>query len=135
GCADEGRGRVRVGGGYGVGRPNIRGSGDEGREWIAALDGKWGDVAAADCHAVLDHLVKAGLADPRRLGCYGNSYGGFMVNWLVGTSERFGAAVSSNGVTNQVAAYANCDLGFVYNPQEGLGVSYTPEGVDSLWRQ
>ena len=54
----------------------------------------WGGVDAADCHAVLDHLVRAGLADPERLGCYGNSYGGFMVNWLVGTSDRFAAAVS-----------------------------------------
>jgi dipeptidyl aminopeptidase/acylaminoacyl peptidase len=43
--------------------------------------------------------------------------------------------VSSNGVANQVAAYANCDLGFIYNPQEGLGVSYTADGVESLWRQ
>ena len=60
---------------------------DQGREWIAALDGAWGDADDADCHAVLDHLVKAGLADPKRLGCYGNSYGGFMVNWLVGTSR------------------------------------------------
>jgi len=120
--------------GYMVVRPNIRGSYDRGRDWIAEANGRWGDVDAADCHAVLDHLVEAGLADPKRLGCYGNSYGGFMVNWLVGTSNRFAAAVSSNGVTNQVAAYANCDLGYIYNPQEGIGVSYTPEGIDSLWR-
>jgi dipeptidyl aminopeptidase/acylaminoacyl peptidase len=124
-----------VGAGYRVVRANIRGSYDRGRDWIAQLDGRWGDTDAADCHAVLDHLVKAGLADPKRLGCWGNSYGGFMVNWLVGTSDRFAAAVSSNGVANQVAAYANCDCGYIYNPQEGLGVSHTPEGVESLWRQ
>jgi dipeptidyl aminopeptidase/acylaminoacyl peptidase len=89
----------------------------------------------ADCHAVMDHVVRVGLADPKRLGCYGNSYGGFMVNWLVGTSDRFAAAVSSNGVTNQVSAYAHCDVGYIYNRQEGLGESMTPAGVDSLWRQ
>ena len=126
---------ILAGAGFRGVRPNIRGSYDQGRMWIAALNGAWGDVDIADCHAVLDHLVKAGLADPRRLGCYGNSYGGFIVNWLVGTSDRFAAAVSSNGVTNQVAAYANCDCGYIYNPQEGLGVSSTPEGVESLWRQ
>ena len=75
--------------GYRVVRPNIRGSYNRGRDWIAPLLGDWGGVDAADCHAVLDHLVKAGLSDPKRLGCYGNSYGGFMVNWLVGTSDRF----------------------------------------------
>ena len=107
--------------GYRVVRPNIRGSYNRGRDWIAPLLGDWGGVDAADCHAVLDHLVKAGLSDPKRLGCYGNSYGGFMVNWLVGTSDRFAAAVSSNGVANQVAAFANCDFGVMYNESEGLG--------------
>ena len=124
-----------VGAGYRVVRANIRGSNDRGRDWIAALNGRWGDVDAADCHAVLDHLVKLGLADPKRLGCWGNSYGGFMVNWLVGTSDRFAAAVSSNGVANQVSAYAHCDVGYIYNRQEGLGESFSPEGVASLWRQ
>ena len=124
-----------AGAGFRVVRANIRGSHDRGRRWIAALNGAWGDVDAADCHAVLDHLVNAGLADAKRLGCYGNSYGGFMVNWLVGTSSRFAAAVSSNGVTNQVSAYAHCDVGYIYNRQEGLGNSFTAEGVATLWRQ
>jgi len=121
--------------GYRVVRPNIRGSYNRGPDWIAPLLGDWGGVDAADCHAVLNHLVKAGLSDPKRLGCYGNSYGGFMVNWLVGTSDRFAAAVSSNGVANQVAAFANCDVGVMYNESEGLGTTLTPEGIDSLWRQ
>jgi dipeptidyl aminopeptidase/acylaminoacyl peptidase len=58
-----------------------------------------------------------------------------MVNWLVATSDRFAAGVSSNGVTNQVSAYAHCDVGYLYNNQEGLGDTITQEGVDSLWRQ
>ena len=133
-CADA-TDHMLVGAGFRVVRPNIRGSHDQGGEWIAALNGAWGVTDAEDCHAVLDHLVKAGLADPKRLGCYGNSYGGFMVNWLVGTSDRFKAAVSSNGVTNQVSAFAHCDVGYIYNRQEGLGDSLTPEGVATLWRQ
>jgi len=124
-----------AGAGYRVVRPNIRGSYDQGAAWIAALNGRWGDADAADCHAVLDHLVKAGLADPKRLGCYGNSYGGFMVNWLVGTSDRFRAGVSSNGVTNQVSAFAHCDVGYIYNSQEGLGEATSAQGVRALWRQ
>src|SRR3954467_14495409 len=49
--------------GYRVALPNIRGSYDRGRAWVAPLAGAWGDVDAADCHAVLDHLVATGLAD------------------------------------------------------------------------
>lgn len=121
--------------GFRVARPNPRGGYDKGRDWITPLFGDWGGVDAEDCHAVLDGLVDMGLADPGRLGCYGNSYGGFMVNWLLGTSDRFKAGVSSNGVTNQVSAYAHCDVGYIYNRQEGLGDPLSPEGVETLWRQ
>jgi dipeptidyl aminopeptidase/acylaminoacyl peptidase len=120
--------------GYLVALPNIRGSNNRGRDWTAALQSRWGEVDAEDCHAVLDHLVGAGLADPARLGALGLSYGGFMVNWLVGTSDRFAAAVSENGVTNQVSSWANCDLGAAYDYAAGLGEATTPEGIESLWR-
>jgi dipeptidyl aminopeptidase/acylaminoacyl peptidase len=121
--------------GYRVALPNIRGSYDRGRAWVATLSGAWGDVDAADCHAVLDHLVATGLADAARLGVSGLSYGGFMVNWLVGTSDRFAAAVSENGVTNQVSAWANCDCGAVYCRAAGLGDTVSEEGLKLLWRQ
>jgi dipeptidyl aminopeptidase/acylaminoacyl peptidase len=124
-----------AGAGYRVALPNIRGSLDRGRAWAGALIGAWGDVDAADCHAVLDHLVDGGLADPARLGAVGLSYGGFLVNWLIGTSERFAAAVSENGVVNQVATWANCDYGVVYSYEAGLGETTSEEGVASLWRQ
>ena len=88
--------------GYRVILPNIRGSTSYGRDWIRPQLGDWGGVDAADLHAALDHVIGLGLADPDRLGILGLSYGGFMVNWLVGTTGRFRAAVSENGVTNQV---------------------------------
>jgi dipeptidyl aminopeptidase/acylaminoacyl peptidase len=121
--------------GYRVVLPNIRGSYDRGREWVRALRGDWGGVDAADCHAVLDGLVARGLADPERLGVLGLSYGGFMVNWLVGTSDRFRAAVSENGVVNQVSAWANSDCGPTYCEAAGLGDVLSPAGVEALWRQ
>ena len=85
------------------------------RDWIRPQLGDWGGVDAADVHAALDHVVALGLADPDRLGVMGLSYGGFMVNWLVGTTDRFRAAVSENGVTNQVSDWANSDSGPEYN--------------------
>src|SRR6185503_17749218 len=84
--------------GYRVVLPNIRGSTGYGREWIRPQLGSWGGPDAADVHAALDHAVGLGLADPDRLGALGLSYGGFMVNWLVGTTDRFKAAVSVAGV-------------------------------------
>ena len=59
-------------------------------------------------------MIELGLVDAGRVGVFGLSYGGFMVNWLVGTTDRFRAAVSENGVTNQVSCWANCDGGPEY---------------------
>ncbi len=121
--------------GYRVVLPNIRGSATCGRDWIRPQLGDWGGVDAADVHAALDHVIALGLADPDRLGVMGLSYGGFMVNWLVGTTDRFNAAVSENGVTNQVSDWANSDSGPEYDRASLLGDPFSPEGVDKLWRQ
>jgi dipeptidyl aminopeptidase/acylaminoacyl peptidase len=121
--------------GYRVILPNIRGSTTYGRDWIRPQLGDWGGVDAADVHAAVDHVVGLGLADPDRLGVMGLSYGGFMASWLVGTTDRFKAAVSENGVTNQIASWANSDGGPEYDRASLLGDPFTQEGIDKLWRQ
>jgi len=124
-----------VAAGYRVVLPNIRGSATYGREWIRPQLGDWGGVDAADVHAAVDHVLALGLADPNRVGVMGLSYGGFMVNWLVGTTDRFAAAVSENGVTNQVSDWANSDEGPEYDRAALIGDPLSPEGIDRLWRQ
>ena len=124
-----------VAAGYRVILPNIRGSATYGRHWIRPQLGDWGGVDAADVHAAVDHVVSLGLADPDRLGVMGLSYGGFMVNWLVATSDRFRAGVSEAGVTNQVSAWAGSDSGVEYNRMALMGAPLDAEGVERLWRQ
>jgi dipeptidyl aminopeptidase/acylaminoacyl peptidase len=121
--------------GFRVILPNIRGSTSYGRDWIRPQLGDWGGVDAADVHAAIDHVIDLGLADPERLGVLGLSYGGFMVNWLVGTTDRFHAAVSENGVTNQISDWANSDSGPEYDRASLLGDPLSLEGIDRLWRQ
>ena len=121
--------------GFRVVLPNIRGSASYGRDWIRPQLGDWGGVDAADVHAAIDHVVALGLVDPDRLGVLGLSYGGFMVNWLIGTSDRFRAAVSENGVTNQVSDWANSDAGPEYDRSALMGDVLSPEGVAKLWQQ
>jgi dipeptidyl aminopeptidase/acylaminoacyl peptidase len=119
--------------GYRVLRPDPRGSGSYGRAWIDAITGAWGGADADDHMAVCDWAVAEGLADPARLAVHGLSYGGFMTSWLVGQTDRFCAAISSNGVSNQVSAVANCDLGVLWTPRLGWG--FPPDGVERLWAQ
>ena len=124
-----------VAAGYRVILPNIRGSATYGRSWIRPQLGDWGGVDAADVHAAVDHVVELGLADPGRLGVIGLSYGGFMVNWLVGTTDRFKAAVSENGVTNQVSGWGNSDSGPEFFRASLMGDPFSPEGIELMWRQ
>jgi dipeptidyl aminopeptidase/acylaminoacyl peptidase len=119
--------------GYRVLRPDPRGSSSYGRAYLEAIEGAWGGADADDHMAVCDWAVAQGLADPERLAVTGLSYGGFMTNWLVGQTDRFRAAVSANGVSNQVSAVANCDVGAVWTPRLGWG--FPPDDVEALWAQ
>jgi len=58
-----------------------------------------------------------------------------MVNWLVGTTDRFKAAVSVAGVSNQVSAWADGDAGVDFNRWARLGAPLDRDGMEKLWRQ
>jgi dipeptidyl aminopeptidase/acylaminoacyl peptidase len=124
-----------IGAGYRVVLPNIRGSAGYGADWIRPQLGDWGGVDVDDVHAVVDHVVRLGWVAPDRLGLMGLSYGGFVVNWTIGTSDRFRAAVSENGVTNQVTQWAGSDCGPEYSRAAQLGDTLSNEGIERLWRQ
>jgi dipeptidyl aminopeptidase/acylaminoacyl peptidase len=120
--------------GFRVVMPNIRGSATFGAGWVRPLSASWGTVDAEDALASVDALVERGLADAKRLGVMGLSYGGFLTQWLVGVSDRFAAASSENGVTNQVSTWANSYFGVHYNRRAGLGDPLSDAGMRSLWR-
>jgi dipeptidyl aminopeptidase/acylaminoacyl peptidase len=122
-----------AGHGYRVVLPNVRGSDTFGSDWIAALDGRWGDVDAADTEAVARALIDDGMIQPGRLGVMGLSYGGYLTQWLAGHSELFAAAVSENGVANQVSAWGNSYFGVHYNRHAKLGDPLSEEGMLQLW--
>src|SRR5205807_9187938 len=87
----------------------------------------------ADILAVVDGLIAQGLAEEGRIGVLGLSYGGFLVNWIIGVTDRFAAAVSENGVTNQVTAWAECHFGIYDTRRAGLGDPLSEEGMYALW--
>lgn len=120
--------------GYRVAMPNIRGSASFGYDWAAQLRGRWGEVDTEDALAVADWLVASGLADPRRLGLTGYSYAGYLIQQLVGITDRFAAAVAENGVANQVSSWANCYFGVAWNRRLALGDPMTEEAMLHAWR-
>ena len=86
---------VLAGAGFAVVGVNFRGSTGFGAAFADAILGDWGPRELADGLAIIDVLVSDGIVDPRRLGVYGASYGGFMTNLALARTDRFAAGVSA----------------------------------------
>jgi dipeptidyl aminopeptidase/acylaminoacyl peptidase len=91
--------------GYAVFLPNPRGSAGRGQDFARLVLGDMGGADTHDYLSGLDHLVAQRIADPKRLGVIGGSYGGFMTAWLITQDSRFAAAVAVAPVTNQVTEH------------------------------
>ena len=92
--------------GYVVLAPNIRGSTGYGREFQEANRGDWGGKDLQDVVKGVDWLAKEGIADPKRIGAYGGSYGGFMTLMvLTQAPDRWAAGVSVVGVVSWKTLY------------------------------
>jgi dipeptidyl aminopeptidase/acylaminoacyl peptidase len=91
--------------GYAFFLPNPRGSTGRGQDFVRHVQGDLGGADAQDLLAGLDFLVTRKLADPRRLGVMGTSYGGFMTSWLITQDARFAAALPIAPHTNQVTEH------------------------------
>lgn len=106
--------------GYLVVNPNYRGSSGRGREFSRAIYADWGGLEIQDIHAVMDKLVKDGLADPERLGIGGWSYGGINTNFAIASDTRFAAAVSGASASNYIAGYGTDQYIWQYENELGL---------------
>jgi dipeptidyl aminopeptidase/acylaminoacyl peptidase len=84
--------------GYVVAMVNFHGSSSFGQGFVESILGAHPDKPFTDVMRATDLLVAEGLADPSRMAAAGGSYGGFLVNWIAGHTDRFKALVSHAGV-------------------------------------
>jgi dipeptidyl aminopeptidase/acylaminoacyl peptidase len=96
--------------GYLVLAPNPRGSSGYGEDFAKANFEDWGGGDYRDLMAGVDHLIEQGLADPKRLGVWGASYGGYMTAWVVSQTDRFRAAICQCGLTNLFSFNGQTDI-------------------------
>jgi dipeptidyl aminopeptidase/acylaminoacyl peptidase len=109
---------------------NPQGSAGYGEEFAHALTGRWGELDSPEQLAAVDWAVRQGLADRDRIGVLGLSYGGFMVNWLLGHHpRRFAAGVSENPVTELVSHFGTCDFATWVGPT-AVGARFPHEDPD-----
>ncbi|MBL8233039.1 MAG: S9 family peptidase, partial [Bryobacterales bacterium] len=84
--------------GFVVVMPTPRGSTGYGQKFTDEINQDWGGRVYDDIMAVVDHVASQPWADTDRFAAAGGSYGGYMVNWILGHSQRFKALISHAGV-------------------------------------
>ena len=96
--------------GYIVFSPNPRGSTGYGQKFVNEISGDWGGKVTVDISNGVANLIgKKNYIDKNRIGAGGASYGGYMVNWLLGHNTdprfRYKAFLSHAGVYNLESMY------------------------------
>lgn len=87
--------------GYVVVAPNTRGSTGYGQKFTDEISGDWGGKVYTDLMNSYDEAIKKyKFIDKNNTFAAGASYGGYMINWIAGHTDRFNALVSHAGVFN-----------------------------------
>jgi dipeptidyl aminopeptidase/acylaminoacyl peptidase len=95
--------------GYVVFMPNPRGSTGYGQQLTNEISGDWGGKAYTDIMNGVAQVASMPFVDRERIGAAGASYGGYMVDWILGHNDdprfRFKALVAHAGVFNLTSMY------------------------------
>jgi dipeptidyl aminopeptidase/acylaminoacyl peptidase len=96
--------------GYALVAINPRGSTGYGQKFTDQISRDWTGKVYEDLMKGLDHALKTyPFLDESRMSALGGSYGGFMVNWIAGHSERFKALISHAGVFDLTSKYGTTE--------------------------
>jgi len=96
--------------GIGVFAPNVRGSAGFGKKFVNLDNGPLRVDAVKDIKACVDFLVSQGIADPKRIGIMGGSYGGYMtVAGLTEYPDLFAAGADLFGIVNFATFFAHTE--------------------------
>ena len=125
--------------GYAVLQPNFRASTGYGKKFLNAGNNEWGQKMQDDLTWGVKYLVAEGVADPKRVGIMGGSYGGYAT--LAGvtyTPDMYAAAVAIVAPSNlqtlleSVPPYWESIRTVFY---KRMGDPNTPEGLAQMKRQ
>lgn len=112
---------------------NPRGSDGRG-DAFADIRGQLGGIDYEDLMGFVDAaLAQNPWIDAERLGVSGGSYGGFMVNWIIGHTQRFKAAASQRSISNWISMAYTADVGYYLAP-DLCGGDVLAE-TESAWAQ
>ncbi len=126
--------------GYAVLQPNFRASTGYGKKFLNAGNKQWGTGAMQhDITDGVNYLIKQGIVDPKRVGIFGGSYGGYAtLAGLAFTPELYTAGVSYVGPSNLITLFNSVPPyweSFKAELKLRMGNPETPEGKKQLQQQ
>jgi len=96
--------------GYVVVAPNPRGSTGYGQKFTDEISRDWGGKVYNDLMNAYDYAVKNySFIDSKNTFAAGASFGGYMINWIEGHTDRFNALVCHDGVYDLTSMYGSTD--------------------------
>ncbi|HLH07789.1 MAG TPA: S9 family peptidase [Terriglobales bacterium] len=96
--------------GYVVIMINPRGSTGYGQKFIDEINGDWGGKPYVDLMKGLDYAEqKYPFIDKTRECALGASYGGYMIDWILGHTDRFKCLVSHDGMFDTISAFGSTE--------------------------
>lgn len=89
---------------------NPRGSTGYGQQFTDGINKDWGGKVYEDLMKGLDYVVgNYKFIDKDRVGAAGGSFGGYMMNWMNGHTDRFKCFVSHSGIINKYNMYGGTE--------------------------
>jgi len=111
--------QVYPGAGYVIAFPNPHGSTGYGQDFTRAISRDWGGKVYEDVMAVADYMAAQPYIDENRMGAMGWSYGGYMMMWFAGHTDRFQAIAAMMGVYDLPSMWGSTEE--LWFPQFDLG--------------
>jgi dipeptidyl aminopeptidase/acylaminoacyl peptidase len=119
--------------GYVVIMINFHGSTGYGQKFIDAINGDWGGAPFEDLMKGLDYGEQTyPFIDKARECALGASYGGYMINWILGHTDRFKCLVSHDGMFNAESAWGTTEE-LWFNNWEFKGTPYDNRASYEKW--
>ena len=91
--------------GYVLALPNPRGSTGFGQQFVDEISRDWGGKVFEDLMKGVDTLMHFPYIDTARKAAAGASFGGYMMNWFEGHTDRFKTIICHDGTYNFYSSY------------------------------
>jgi dipeptidyl aminopeptidase/acylaminoacyl peptidase len=93
--------------GYVVAIPNFHGSTSFGQDFAISIHGSHAEKPFEDVMKATGYMISKGFIDESKMAATGGSYGGYLVSWIAGHTDKFTCLVNHAGVFDIFTQFAS----------------------------